>query len=372
MRFAAPLLAGLFLFAAACERNASPPDQETEESSLVTAPISDELPGLPAPATGIAFWDHPRLAFNGLMIVATEAGVLSYSMEDGTEVSRIDGFNAEGVAASYLGLGAPAAGFVAFLDGDENTFRFYGVDNQSRAFLPLDAGPAIRGAVRGFCLGRGQGVAAPSLFVIQKDKIQVFNLAASDSGVAVESQTELSAPDNLVSCAVDLEGALLVAADDGDIYRLAGGDSFSAPFAQAAAQQPGGLSVVPSASEDGPATVTGLIFLAGLANGEVHVFDSETGKALGVVRLEGTSSLPAVGKAEAFGATGANLGAVYRNGVIAFGVAEAQDGPAVRIAPASTVRNALSLPADQAVSPRGAAAAAASEGLIIPTDLDPR
>ncbi|PQA85521.1 hypothetical protein [Hyphococcus luteus] len=370
MRLAAPLLAGLLLFAAACEREASPPGEAPQEAPSVTAPVSDELPGLPAPATGIAFWDHPTLSFNGLMIVATEDGVLSYSMEDGTEVSRIDGFNADGVATGYLGLGDAAAGFIAFLDGDENTFRFYGVDNQSRAFLPLEAGPAIRGAVRGFCLGRGLGVAAPSLFVIQKDKIQVFNLAASESGVAVDSQTEIAAPDNLVSCAVDLDGALLAAADTGDIYRLAGDNSFAAPFAKGPADRTGDLSVVPAAGEEDASGITGHLFLAGLAQGEVHVFDRETGAALGSVRLIETSSLPAVGEAEVFGATGANLGALYRNGVIAFGVAETEDGPAIRIAPASTVKNALSLPLGEPVSPRGEAPTTEDGGLIIPANFD--
>ena len=378
MRLSALLLATL-LFAASCDREAKTPDgaepQETQDATYeaagaISAPVSDELPGLPAPATGIAFWDHPTLSFNGLMIVATEAGVIGYSMEDGVEVTRIDGVNANGLGVGYLGVGPQAAGFVAVIDGAENAFFFYGVDNQTRAFLPLNAGPSAAG-VKGFCLGRGADAATPSLFAIQRGRIRIYNLAASASGVQIESEAELAAPNDLVSCAVDLEGALLAADEDGDIFRLAGEDSFAAPFARApSVARPGPLAVIPAAMDEGART-EGLIFLAGLGKGQVAVFDS-TGEALGAVVLEGTGDMPAVGAAQSFGATGANFGALYRNGVIAFGVSGAEGGPAVRIAPASTVKNALAVPLGEPVSPRGGAAPAAADTLLIPpTELEP-
>lgn len=374
MRLTALLLAAL-MFAAACERETSSPATEAPaatEFEAVSAPVSDELPGLAAPATGIAFWDHPRLSFNGLMIVATGAGVFAYSMEDGTEVSRIDGVNAQGVAAGYFGLGAPAAGFIAFYDSAEKSFRFYGVDNESRAFLPLQGGPAPRGAVKAFCVGRAQDAATPALFAIEKGRIEVFNLAPDAGGVAVESKAEIKAPDNLVSCAVDLDGALLAAAANGDIFKLAGENSFAATFARAAVAKPGNLSVIAAASEDDASAAGGIIFLGGLEKGQVQVFDRESGESLGVVALEGTDDMPAVGAADVFGATGANLGALYRNGVIAFGVANAGDGPALRIAPTSTVKNALSIPLGEPVSPRGNAPQAEENGFIIPTNFDPK
>lgn len=380
MRLIAFFLAAALVLIAACERKPSEPSSNaggpvspaaTQAASVsVSAPVSDELPGLPAPATGIAFWDHPTLSFNGVMIVATDAGIISYSMEDGAEVSRIDGFKADGVATGYLGLGAKSAGFIAFLDSEESAFRFYGVDNASRAFLPLDPGPAIRGAVRGFCLGRGAGATAPSLFVIQKGEIQVFNLAASAGGVKVESEAHLDAPDNLVSCTVDIDGVLLAAADDGDIYKLDGDHGFTAPFARTAVSGPGGLAILAAAKEDDPMAVSGLILLAGLAKGEIHVFNRETGAALGAVTLAATDDLPAVGAADVFAATGANLGALYRNGVLAFGVAEGEDGPVIRIAPASTIKNALSLPMGEPASPRGMAPEA-ENSLIIPIVINP-
>ena len=373
MRPAAFLLAAL-LFAAACEREASSPETAAPaapEIAAVSAPVSDELPGLPAPATGIAFWDHPRLSFNGLMIVATGAGVFAYSMEDGTEVSRIDGVNAQGLATGYLGRGGPAAGFIAFYDSEEKTFRFYGVDNETRAFLPLEGGPEASGAVKGFCLGRSEDALAPSLFAIEKGRIEVFNLAPSAIGVSVESKAEIKAPDNLVSCAVDLDGSLLAAADTGDIFAVESARSFDTPFARASIARPGGMSVIAATGEGEMLTPGGHIFLAGLDKGEVYVFNRETGEALGAVALEGTDDMPGVGAADVFGATGANLGALYRNGVIAFGVSSAEGGPALRIAPASTVKNALSIPLGEPVSPRGTAPQTEDNGLIIPTTFDP-
>lgn len=62
----------LLTFIAACDRkteNAAPAAPQITE--VDPAPVSDELPGLPAAATGIAFWRHPTLSFNSTMIVVS-------------------------------------------------------------------------------------------------------------------------------------------------------------------------------------------------------------------------------------------------------------------------------------------------------------
>ena len=368
MRLAAACLP-LLLLAVACGGKEETP-VATVKTEAIEATVSDELPGLPAAATGIAFWRHPALSFNSTMVVATGAGIISYNMEDGNEVSRIDGFNATGVAVSYHGFGAQAAGFIAFLDTAESTFRFYGVDNNTRAFLPLDAGPVVRGAVRGYCMGRGISVSAPSLYVIQNSKVQVFNLTASDAGVAVDSEATIATPDNLVSCAIDLDGRLIVAADDGRIYRLSGEDAFSAPFAQAALSAVGDLVIIPASSTEDAADVSAVIVLSDRADGTLHVFDQADGTALGSVKFVATDDLPGVDGADTFGATGDNLGGLYRNGVMAFGVNGAEGGPSIRIAPTSSLKNALSLPIGEPVSPRGEAREPEDDGLIIPIHID--
>ncbi|WP_375205705.1 hypothetical protein [Hyphococcus sp.] len=376
MRFTATCLS-LFAIIAACERKTeAPAPAEPDITQAAEAPASDVLPGLPGAATGIAFWDHPTLSFNSTMIVATEDGIVAYNMEDGNEVARLDGFNTDGVASGYFGLGARAAGFIVFLDADENAFRFRGIDNESRAFLPLDGGPQLRGAVRDFCTGRSLGADASSLFVIQRGKIQVFNLAASDAGVVLESEATIDTPDNIITCAVDIDGRLLAASDNGDIYRVAGDDAFTAPMAQAAIKQSGALAVisaqVPSEDEDEAPSLTGQILFADLSNGALHVFESVTGKALGAVKITATDELAGVDSAEAFGATGGNLGGLYRNGAVVFGVAGGESGPAAAIAPTSSVRNALSIEVGEPVSERGEARVVEDGDLVIEPSFTPQ
>lgn len=376
-----------FLLLAACDRSGSGAKTSAEPATPAVeyeATLSDELPGLTSPATGIAFWEHPTLSFNSVMIVANGQGVVSYNMEDGNEVARLNGYNAAGAAVGYLGLGNSAAGFVAFLDVDDSAFRFFGIDNASRNFLPLTGGPDIRGAVRGFCLGRAETASAPTLFVLQKSKIQIFNLEATADGVSVAGSSALETPDNLVSCAVDVDGVLLLAANDGAIYRLVGDDTFAAPFARAGAGDPGDLALLAAKQQTSEQTeeatsISGQIILLDKADGALHVFDRTDGASLGKLNFVGTDVLAGVTSADVAGISGVNLGAIYRDGIIAFGVEiggvetggvqTEETGPMVRMAPANSLFNALELPIRTSVSPRGEAPVVEDTGLIINTDF---
>lgn len=371
MRLTALIIAG-FVALAACERPTQDVEPAAPAINAVSTTVSDELPGLTAPATGIAFWEHPTLTFNGVMIVATGEGVVSYNMEDGNEVSRIDGIAAAGAAVGYAGFGPAAAGFLAFFDEADSLFRFYGVDNASRAFLPLQDGPAIRGAVRGFCLGRSPGAAAPVLFVVQNAKVQFFNLAAGAEGIGVESEGVIDTPDNMASCAVDPGGVLLLGADDGAIYRLDGPDAFQAPFAKASIAKAGEMALLQSAAPDNDSTqASAQILFFDESDGALHVFNAADGATLGVVSIDGTDQLPGVSAADVFAATPGNLGGLYRDGVAAFGVSDAPDGPVIRLAPVGGIANALSLEIGDPVSLRGRAPEADDTGLIIPDIATP-
>lgn len=358
MRFTAPIAFAAVVFAASCGRETAETPAEPEASEVerpsgpVEALLSDDLPGLAAPAAGIAFWEHPSLPYNSLMIVSNENGVVSYNMDDGVEVGRVDGFNARGAAVSYLGFGARAAGFLAFFDEADSLFRFYGIDNASRAFLPLNNGPSIRGAVRDFCMGRARSALTPTLFVVQNARIRLFNLTGDAEGVTVDGEAAIDTPDNLVSCAVDSDGAVLLAADDGAIYRLMGENAFAAPFARTEAETPGDLAIVAALSGEEGESVSRRILLLDEADGAVHVADAENGTALGVVNFVGTDRMQSAEAATVMGASSSNLGSLYRDGILAFGAAGAE-GPIVRITPASSLYNALSLSAGGGVSARG-------------------
>jgi hypothetical protein len=358
MRIAAPLALAAFMLVVACgsettDKAAAPDEIEVKQpTGPVEALLSDDLPGLSAPSTGVAFWEHPSLPFNSLLIVSSENGVVSYNMDDGVEVGRIDGFNAQGAAVSYVGLGARAPGFVAFFDEADSLFRFYGIDNASRAFLPLNTGPSIRGAVRGFCMGRARSALTPTLFVVQNARLRLFNLTGDADGVTASGEAAIDAPDNLVSCTVDSDGVVLIADDQGAIYRLIGDNAFTAPFAQTEAETPGDLVIISSLSGEEGESISRRILLLDEADGAVHVVDAETGNALGVVQFAGTDRMQNAEPANVMGASSANLGSLYRDGILAFGAVGAE-GPIVRITPASSLYNALSLSAGGAVGARG-------------------
>lgn len=367
---APPLACIALVIVAACEQaEESPPPRPAPR---VEMPVSDELPGLPTPASGVAFWDHPTLPFNSMLIVAGAQGALAYNIEDGVEAARIDAVAAEGAAVSYAGYGPQAAGVLALFDRAENAFRFYGVDNLSRQFAPLGAGLenglTVDGAVHGFCFGRARGTAAPSLFVLQDGQILIFNFDAAEEGLAPAGEGAIETPEGLASCAVDIDGVLLAAARSGAIYRIDGPDSFAAPFASAATAEAGDLSIAASTAQgnEGAQEISGQIILLDKADGAAHVFNRADGAPLGVVTVAATDQLPGVASAHAMGLTAANLGALYRNGVVAYAVT-GEDGPAIRLIPYNAVLNALALPEGTALSPRGAAPTTGGTGLIIDT-----
>ena len=73
--------------------------------------------------------------------------------------------------------------------------------------------------------------------------------------------------------------------------------------------------------------------------------------------------------ANILGAEGANLGALYRNGVIALGIAGGAE-PLVRLIPMNGVQNALSRPPTTPISPRGALPEEEDDALIIPSLIE--
>lgn len=353
------LSASLLAFTAACERGdetataeAPNTDRAVEESSepasrAIGVPASDELPGLSAAPTGIAFWTHPNVAFNSLLVVADETGLASYNMEDGNEVSRVPGLSLDGVALSYVGFAGDAAGLAAAYDTQANSFRFYGIDNASRLFLPLTGGPAMRGPLRDFCLGRADRTAEPTLFTLTKGELRIFNLAmnADDAGaISVSSDNVLTIPDTITDCAVDSDGVVVLGGNDGAIYRLTGEQSFAAPFAKSGAAI---ADIAILASE----SAAGQIAVMGPDTSVIELFDREDGHALGQVMISATDEIDAVDTATAMGATAANLGGLYRDGAVALGIAGEE--PSIRMIPANGVANALELPPLAPANPRG-------------------
>lgn len=350
---------------AACGREA----EEASEPAPVEVfgvPISDELPGLDASATGIAFWIHPNVAFNSLMIVAGNTGVVAYNVEDGVETARVPGVNAQGAAVSYLGFGRQARGLLTFFDREAAVFRIYEIDEVSRQFRALEGDVVVQGGVRGFCFGRGGGAEAPQLHVVQRANVTTYSLDIDNDAFAADPGVAMEAPEDVASCAVDpVDGALFIARESGVVHRIEGEPDFGRRFAAADVENAGELAALPAELEDGSVRVQ--IALLDRLTGLVHIFDRDDGTALGAIRAGAVDEMEAAGAATAMGATGANLGGLYRDGAIALGVGG--DEPLIRLIPLNGVQNALSLPQSAAIDPRGEEAAGEEDDLlIIPTE----
>lgn len=340
------------LVLASCEQSSDdtgrdvPPAESVVEYSDVIA--SDELPGIATQASGVDFWTHPNVAFNSMMIVADGDGLAAYNIEDGNSVSRAPGAF-QGIEVSYFGFGPSAAGIVVTLDTEASGIQFFGVDNASRLFLPLSGGPVIRGSVRDFCIGRADGSPAPTLFVVQRERISIFNLQidqdSDTSGIIASVPTQLDIPDDITRCTVDNTGVLVLGSDTGAIYRLTDETSFASPFAETGNTDMTALEFVGGATPQMIAVLDGV-------SGSVHLIDSENGGARGAVRIVANVNIDAVESATTLGATLANLGGLYRNGIIALGVAG--DASAIRLAPFNGVTNALNLTITPTTGPRGA------------------
>lgn len=361
----------LFLSAAACGERAGAPDTEVAAPTQAAAPLgviaSDEIAGLPAAATGIDFWSHSNVAFNSLIVVASADGLSAYNVEDGSEVSRAPGQPFQGVAISYIGFGPVAAGLAVTFSENDNAFQFFGVDNASRLFLPLDGGPDIRGAVRGFCMGRAAGAPDPTLFVVQKSELTIYNIAPTMNGdvagVAVNGETGMAIPESIRDCSVNAEGLVLLLADDGEIFRVNADSAFASPFAIAQGSNAIDIAYLGSDAENEP----GRIAVLDGETGVIELFDADDGHALGAVRIDEAegAGIDGVSNAISMGALSANLGGLYRDGAIALG-ASAGENAVIRMIPMSGVANALQLEATPPANPRGEAPAAPdTDNLII-------
>ncbi len=309
-----------------------------------------------------------------MFIVASAAGVTAYNMEDGNEASSLPGVNAAGAGVSYFGKGDSARGVLAFLYADRNVFKFYDIDNVTRDLNEIATEIPVRGNVRGFCFGRAMNASAPSLYVVQKGELTAHEFAEDGDAISTTAAAPIAIPDATEKCAVDIvDGSVLLAAPDGQIFRLAPGDDQVSGVAIAPTQAAGDIAALAFHAEEGAEpSVTGLIALLDQADGVVHLFDREDGHAAGAVRIVPTDDLEGVSSASVMGAVSANLGGLYRHGVIALGVdAVGEEAPTLRLISVGGVLNALQLDQTDAVEPRGVAAAPEEDDSLIIAPVTP-
>ncbi|MGF1545125.1 MAG: hypothetical protein ACFB00_11595 [Parvularculaceae bacterium] len=359
----------LTMLAAACERDAPPEAEPTDAAaddpreaasrppatgpSSSVADVYGPLDG--APARDVAFWSHPALAFQSLVVTGSAGGLAAFDVETGDAVdgwsNAIDG-SVGALSVAYLGAG-PSARSVLVASGDG--LVAVEIDAQTRA--PAGPGASADLAATGVCLGPGDGDALAGFAVVDGGLV-AFQVALAD-GPAIDVGDALKVEAAIVDCAIDpSDGGLFALAAAGDVLRAAA----NAPAAfETVATAPDGAPfptaidvILKRDAETGPARV----FVAALESapaavrlyeisGEIDAGDVD----LGAVRLSASFDHPAATAAAGFGVGFGNYGGVYRDGMVAI-AADDEAGAGVRATPLNGFLDALAVDVAGPVDPR--------------------
>lgn len=361
---------------AACGGRQDQPEQSAAADDAAAAPIgeveaTDQLGPLEAPVTDIAFWTHPSLTFQGMVLTSSTDGIVAFNIEDGTEVARIGDIDARALEVIYVGGGAAARGFAIALDRRAGAFRFYEIDNASRTLNSVAATGAANKGATAFCAGADRD-GALRLIALNGASVEVSAIEIGEDGIRVEPLSQQRAPQKIAACVVDpLEGAAHLAAESGAIRRMA----LSGAIESKAFANPDGTHIssigmtLHGLVEAGPTEeCCGEFVVLDAADGSVHLFDRDDGRALGAARITSSFDIEGVAAATAMGVGYGNFGGIYRDGILA--LATDGDAPAVRLAPLNGVMDAIAAPMGPTAEPRALIAHEEEEdGLVIDVNL---
>lgn len=367
MRFSPLAALSMALLAlGACERKA-PADAPAPQSEAVTSEVAaSEVAAADAfgvegeTVSAVAFWSHPSINFEGMLLAADAAGVKAYRVETGEAVSSVEQSGIDALSVVYFGQGPTAEGIA--IASRPGGYDFYIIDNATGALsgTGLEANAPRTGA---FCAGGSAG--APALYEISAAGLSRRTLEKDAAKITLGDPAKIST-ERGASCHVDIgSGAVIVIADDGAVRRVdpQTGESFGLAFAPRA---PDASALFPMAAPTPGAAPGGALLLLDGASGVVNLIDLVDGHALGAVKIKSTFDLDAVTAASGVSSGYGNYGGVYRDGAVAIITAGA--GAPIRLAPWNGVLDALSLTPGTSVDPR-APQAAADTGTVIDIDL---
>lgn len=361
MRLTVLILAMIAVAAlAACERKAKPvapdPDVPAEEAREVAA--ADAYADAGEAVNAVAFWSHPSINFEGLLLATSGPAIAAYSIETGEQraSAMIDG-PAGGVAVFYAGVGPQAQGYAVVTNA--LGYSFFSIGGQPGSLTPA---ANIGGATARFCVGR-RG-AGNVLYQLRDDMVEERAITfGADGGVLLADAAALAKIEGVAFCAVDdRSGAIITVSEDGAIRRIdpASGESFG--LAIATGVKPAGAALFLMRTAEPANAPGGAVALLDGASGAIRFYDLEDGHALGSVRIKSTFDLTAVESATAIAAGSGNYGGVYRDGALA--VVTAGPGAPIRLVPWNGVLAALQLPLGENVDPRDPSPAAEEKNLI--------
>lgn len=343
----AAVLTLLLAVSAACGRKTQTPPQ-IEPAAVVEVDAVDQLATFDARVNALAFWSHPHIPFHGLVLAATETGLAAFNIEDGKEVSRIDGIEAKGLALSYTGAGPDAQGYAFVKTGGQHVgFSVFAIDNETRALTALTT-PAVETAKddRGYCLSRDESGRKLLLHIMHKTGWSTSGFVIENGAAKEVERHSARVAGSFLACAADdVDGSFFVIDAIGDIYRVdKRGIIDATPFARSGVSNPAAISIAYNGLVAGGPTeqCCGEIAVLNGEDGSVRLFDIDDGRMLGQATLKASFDVDGVAAATTMALGSGNFGGIYRDGVLA--LATAGKAPALRLTPLNGLMDALSAP----------------------------
>ncbi|MEM9168787.1 MAG: hypothetical protein AAGC56_03960 [Pseudomonadota bacterium] len=319
--------------------------------------VQAQIGGFEGAISGAAFWSHPGVPFNGLVVAVDAGGIKAFNVEDGAPVSAVDEPGLDGVAVGYLGVGAPAAGYAVSRRPATGDFAVFAIDNATRALTARASSIGAGGPVDAFCLGRdGAPDAGLALHAFGDGTLTTYGLAEGSDGLAATATFTRPAPAGVVSCAVDdADGGIFALDGTGAVVRFDASGEAAEPFATTPAARPSGLAVALNGLVPGGDTgqCCGQVLVLDGADGVLHVYDRETGAAVGAARIDPSFDVAAVEAASGLGVGYGNYGGALRDGAVAHVTTDDDGAPALKLTPYAGVLNAIDLAYGAPAKPRG-------------------
>lgn len=361
MRLNAAMIAAFAL--AACGRNAETPapapEPSTPEFQEVAAADSFGAPG--ERVMDVAFWSHPAVAFESLLIAATRDKVSAYRLETGEARFEISG-GAERIDVFYAGEGQKAVGYL--LASGDGADRLYAIDQDGSGFKQLSIATS-GGLAREHCLGNG---ASPELYELTADLVSMRSVRIVANGAEFSSPSSIADVSGAIACSVNpLANEVIVTSEDGSIRRV--DPSSGAIFSLALPQDLKPIAAALATGRNETDETVAQIVLLDAGGAMLRLFDSKDGHAIGAVRVKATFDLEAVETATRIKIGSANYGGVYRDGALA--IVTEGDGAPVRLVPWNGVMGALSIPVAAVVDPRIPGGESAEDSVISIEVIEP-
>ena len=348
----------------------TPTADETEPSVEASTPeaekkfvaATDEFGAGLEGVTSVAFWSHPSIVFNSVIVAGHADGISLFNIEDGAPIDSADGFNVIDLAVGYLGEGPQAVGYIAASTDDEaNPVRFFQINNSDRSLQLLSTIFVAQSASdANLCLGR----ANKDDLILGRSRPQgttVLPLKVSAAGVS--SGGGFSSTTSSVDCAIDQSGKIFSINNDGDVVMVTKEETTI--VAGGAVPAPSAVSVSVKSDETGSQQAR-LVILG--SDDRAYLFSAEDGHALGAVGMRDTFDVVALEAVTSLAVGYGNYGGIYRDGALAFVDGNASGAP-IKLAPWSGVVRELDLPLGQSVNPRGQVASLDDDESVISIDL---